>query len=93
MTKNDLIIAVSEDLGIRKGMAEQAVTLVVDAITAALARGERAQIAGLGAFTTTKRKKRVVRIPTSGQDVIVPAQRLVKFKPAQVLRDAVNKKR
>jgi integration host factor subunit beta len=51
--------------------AEQIVATIFDQITAALARGERVELRGFGAFTVKQRNARIGRNPRTGVTVQV----------------------
>ena len=63
MNKTELVAAVSEKSGISKKDAERVVAATFDIITAELAKGEKVQISGFGAFEVKEREARVGRNP------------------------------
>jgi integration host factor subunit beta len=69
---------------------KQAVGILIDAITGAMARGERAEIRGFGSFSTNLRKPRIGRNPKTGEKVEVPAKAVPYFKPGKEMREAVD---
>jgi DNA-binding protein HU-beta len=66
-----------------------AVDAVVDAITAALAKGEKISIAGFGNFEVRSRPARVGRNPAPAKRWIA-ASKAPAFKAAKGPKDAVN---
>ena len=58
MTKVELIAAVAENAGLSKKDAEQAVNATVEAITKALAEGDKVSLVGFGTFETRERPAR-----------------------------------
>ena len=50
MTKTELISSVASQANLSKKDAEKAVTSTIEAITAALAGGEKVQLVGFGTF-------------------------------------------
>lgn len=66
------------------------VSVILDAITARLAAGERIEIRGFGAFSLNSRPPRIGRNPKTGETVQVPAKMAVHFKPGKELRAKVN---
>jgi integration host factor subunit beta len=69
---------------------ELAVKLIVDQLSDALARGERIEIRGFGAFSLRTRKSRVGRNPRTGEPVDVLAKRIPYFCPGKELRERVD---
>jgi integration host factor subunit beta len=70
--------------------AEISVSLILDSITSALARGDRVEIRGFGSFALSYRPPRQSRNPASGDPVQVPAKYLPKFKVGKELRERVD---
>ena len=91
MNKAELINAVAEKASLSKKDTEAAVNATVDAITAALADGEKVQLVGFGAFEIKTRKARTGRNPKSGKEIKIPASKVPVFKAGKALKDAVAK--
>ena len=66
---------------------ERIVATVFNQITAALARGDRVELRGFGAFSTRARGGRAARNPRNGEPVAVPDKAVPHFKTGKVLRD------
>ena len=62
----------------------------LEAITDALAEGERVQLVGFGSFEVKARAERLGRNPQTGEAVAIPASKSPVFKAAKSLKDAVN---
>ncbi len=91
MTKSELIQILAErnpHLYMRD--VEKIVDTVFDEITAALARGDRVELRGFGAFSVKEREARVGRNPRTGESVQVEAKRLPFFKTGKGLRERLN---
>jgi integration host factor subunit beta len=69
---------------------ERIVTTIFDEIGAALARGDRVELRGFGAFSVKKRGSRVGRNPRTGEAVDVAAKRVPYFKTGKQLREMLN---
>ena len=91
MNKTELIAAVAERTGMTKKDTEQVVTCVFDAIAAALAEGEKVQLAGFGVFEAKEREARTGRNPKTGEAIEIPASRTPVFKARKGLKDKVAK--
>ncbi len=91
MTKSELIQRLAErnpHLYLRD--IEKIVETVFDEITGALARGDRVELRGFGAFSVKKRDSRTGRNPRTGEAVKVNAKRLPFFKTGKALRERLN---
>ncbi len=92
MNKTDLITAVSTKLDITKKDADKSINAFLDAITEALADGDKISIAGFGTFTVREREARIGKNPRTGEDVEIKACNIPSFKPGSALKEAVNTK-
>jgi integration host factor subunit beta len=91
MTKSDLIKRLAEahpHLFVRD--IERIVARVFEEISAALARGDRVELRGFGAFSVRSRGERVGRNPRTGDEVAVPNKVVPYFKTGKELRDRLN---
>ena len=93
MTKQDLIDQVAAETGLSKKDAGQAIDAVVDAISGALAKGEKVSLIGFGTFETRKRAAREGRNPQTGKAIKIPAKTVPVFRPGKALRERVASKR
>lgn len=91
MNKTELIAAASESTGLTKKDTERVINAAVDAITAALAKGEKVQVSGFGTFETRDRDARIGRNPHTKESIEIPATRVPAFKPSKALKDSVAK--
>ena len=89
MNKTELIEVVSLKLGDRRA-ASEAVEAVVDAITRAVAKGEKVGITGFGVFEKVDRAARTARNPTTGAAVKLKKTSIPKFRPGQGFKDIVS---
>ena len=65
---------------------------VFSTISDALAKGEKVDVTGFGKFETKERPERNGRNPQSGEQIVIPASIVAKFKPSKALKDKVNNK-
>jgi integration host factor subunit beta len=92
MTKSELIADLAAANPHLLGRdVEIIVGTIFDEITAALARGERVELRGFGAFTVKKRDARTGRNPRTGEAVPVDEKAVPFFKAGKELRERVNK--
>lgn len=69
---------------------ENIVTAILDEIGDALARGDRVELRGFGAFSTKDRPARTARNPRTGEKVEVGAKYVPFFKTGKEMRDRLN---
>lgn len=85
MNKTQLVEAVAAQAGLTKVAAKAAVEATVEAITAALKKGEATQLIGFGTFSVAKRAARVGKNPRTGAQVKIAAKKVVKFKASSAI--------
>lgn len=69
---------------------ERIVSTVFDEIISAMARGERVELRGFGAFSVKQRQARQGRNPRTGETVQVVEKHVPFFKTGKLLRDRLN---
>lgn len=69
---------------------ERIVNTVFDEIIDALAKGERVELRGFGAFSVKSREARMGRNPRTGASVAVEEKKVPFFKTGKLLRDRLN---
>ena len=69
---------------------ERIVNTIFDEITETMARGDRVELRGFGAFSVKKRDSRVGRNPRTGASVAVAEKHVPFFKTGKLLRDRLN---
>jgi integration host factor subunit beta len=67
-----------------------AVKLILQQMSDALAAGRRVEIRGFGSFSLHARPPRLARNPRTGAPVAIPARHSPHFKPGKELRQRVN---
>ena len=93
MTKSELIARLAEaNPHLFQRDVERIVATVFDEITVALARGDRVELRGFGAFSAKQRGARVGRNPRTGASVQVSAKCIPYFKSGKQLRERLNAK-
>lgn len=71
---------------------EKIVNTIFEEITSAMARGDRVELRGFGAFSVKKRDPRTGRNPRTGDAVDVDEKHVPFFKTGKLLRDRLNGK-
>ena len=91
MTKSELVQRLAEaNPHLYQRDVEAMVTAIFDEIAAALARGDRVELRGFGAFSVKRRDARVGRNPRTGDSVQVAEKHIPFFKTGKQLRDRLN---
>ena len=91
MTKSELIQRLAQrNPHLFQRDVERIVSTVFDEITEALARGDRVELRGFGAFSVKQRGARVGRNPRTGAAVEVEEKSVPFFKTGKELRDRLN---
>ena len=91
MNKTEIITTAAEATGLTKKDTERVINAAIDAITAALAKGEKVQIAGFGIFEVKERAARTGRNPLTKETIEIPASKAPAFKASKTLKDIVAK--
>ena len=82
-------LEISRELAERKDMpladAIKAVDGVIDIMKDAFKNGRNVYLRGLGSFVIKERKERTGRNPRTGEVIIIPARKEVKFNQSQSL--------
>ena len=91
MTKAELINAVAQKTELSKKDSEKAVVAVLDAISEALAAGEKVALVGFGTFEVKERAAREGINPRTKEKIEIPASKLPVFKAGKTLKEVVSK--
>jgi integration host factor subunit beta len=91
MTKSELIQRLAErNPHLYQRDVELIVSAIFDEISNALARGDRVELRGFGAFSVKRRDARVGRNPRTGDSVAVDEKHVPFFKTGKQLRERLN---
>ena len=94
MIKSELILRIAEsNPHLYQRDVENIVNAILDEITAALARGDRVELRGFGAFSVKNRAARAGRNPRTGDKVAVEEKVVPFFKTGKDMRDRLNQPR
>jgi DNA-binding protein HU-beta len=87
MTKSDIVNHLSKKLGTTKKLSTQ----FVDEFVSLAAKEAKKEfvIPGLGKLHVASRKRRKGRNPATGEEIIIPAKKVVKFRVSKAMSDAV----
>jgi DNA-binding protein HU-beta len=91
MKKADLVDVVAQQKNIPRPQVEATIDSLIEAVAEGLARGERIDLRGFGAFAVRDSAARTGRNPQTGESIQIAARRVPTFKAGKELRDRVNK--
>ncbi len=86
MVKRDIVNEVVNRTGLSKTKAEIAVEAVFETMKRSMEQGERIELRGFGVFNIRPRKTGIGRNPRTGEEVIIPPGKTVRFKPGKDLQ-------
>ena len=93
MIRSELIQKIAEEnQHLFQRDVERIVNTIFEEITEALARGQRVELRGFGAFSVKHRDARIGRNPRTGESVDVEAKTVPFFKTGKLLRNRLNGK-
>ena len=90
MNKTELLNAVAEKTGFSKARSDMVVSVFIEQVTNALARGHDVALIGFGTFSVSKRSGRRGRNPASGETIFIDARNQAVFKAGKKLRESIN---
>ena len=86
MIKQDIVGEVVNRTGLSKTKAKIAVEAVFETMKRSMEQGERIELRGFGVFNIRPRKTGIGRNPRTGQEVIIPPGKAVRFKSGKDLQ-------
>ena len=93
MIKSELVQRIaSQNPHLYQRDVENIVNAILGEIVAAMARGDRVELRGFGAFSVKRRDARIGRNPRTGDSVQVAEKHIPFFKTGKQLRDRLNGK-
>ena len=90
MNKSDLIEALSKDVGLPKGKAEEVAKTVFNTMANTLAKGDRVEIRGFGSFKIKNYDGYTGHNPKTGEPIKVKPKKLPFFKCSRELKERVD---
>ena len=90
LTKARLIDAIADANGCEKKCSSELIETMLEIIKRTLEQGEDVLVSGFGKFRVKHKRERRGRNPETGDDMMLPARRVVKFKCSGKLREMIN---
>lgn len=90
MTKAELVTQIAEKANITKASAERTLNAFLDSVQEVLVKEGKLTLTGFGTFAVETRMERKGRNPRTGDEITIPASKMVKFRPGKILKDSVK---
>ena len=90
MTKTELVAAAAKKSGLTQKDTDKALNALMEAVSEALANGDKVQLTGFGTFEVREKAAREGRNPRTGETISVPASKAPAFKAGASLKKAVK---
>ena len=90
LTKADLADAIYATMPVDKQKASDIVEDYIEIIKEMLAKDGKVMLSGFGSYEVKAKPPRRGRNPQTGDTITLRARKVVKFKPSQLLRKAIN---
>jgi integration host factor subunit alpha len=90
LTKADLADSIYATLPIDKQKASQIIEDYIEIIKDSLENDGKVMLSGFGSYEVKYKPPRRGRNPQTGDSITLRERRVVKFKPSQLLRKAIN---
>ena len=87
MTKRDIVIKISEELGVTQVIVAKVVDKLLQQVCDSVIRGEKVELRNFGVFKQKSRKARLGRNPKTGKEVPIPARKVACFKPGKIMKE------
>lgn len=93
MTKKKLILTIAQNHKMHPNNVRNVIQSFLDAMTEALAEGDRLEFRDFGVLQVVNRKPKIGRNPKNASVPIhIPARKAVKFTPGKKMRNQIQKK-
>lgn len=90
MTKADIVNEISKSTGIDRANVLDTIEKFMEVVKDSLSHGENVYLRGFGTMEVKTTKEKKARNINAGTTVVVPAQRIVKFKLSNQLKNRMN---
>jgi integration host factor subunit alpha len=90
LTKADIVEAVQAEISFTRHQSTNIVESLLETIKSNLASGEDVLVSGFGKFCVNEKRERRGRNPSTGEDHMISARKVVTFRCSWKLRERVN---
>jgi len=91
MTKVEMIKAIADEAKLSKKEVKSVLEALNTVVIKTLKKDKKVKLQGLGIFAVRDRKARIGRNPLTGEQIQIPAKRVVKFRVAKDVKTSVLK--
>jgi integration host factor subunit alpha len=91
LTKANIVENIQSEIGFTKNKSFEFVESLIKIIKKTLATGEDVLVSGFGKFCVNGKRQRRGRNPATGDDMMLPARKVVTFKCSGKLRRKINR--
>lgn len=85
MNKTDLVNEIAAKAGLNKTEAKAALDATLESIEQALANDDKVSLIGFGTFSISEKAEHYGINPRTKEKILIPARKVVKFKPSSDL--------
>ena len=89
MTQSQMVRELAESVGVTSKQAKQFVVSLADMAVRETKKNGVFIIPGIGRLVRQERKARLGRNPATGESIKIPAKKVVKFRVAKPVKDAI----
>lgn len=89
MTQTQLIKKIADTVGVNNKVAKQMLETFATTAVAETKKNGVFVLPGLGRLVRVERKARMGRNPATGESIKIPAKKVVKFRVAKAVKDAI----
>jgi integration host factor subunit alpha len=89
-TRNDLIEAVSNNIGLSLSESSKIIEGILEEILLNLEQDTDVKISSFGTFSVRHKNSRIGRNPKTGVEVPITARKVVTFHPSNILKTKIN---
>ena len=89
MTQSQMIKKLAESVGVPNKVAKAFTVAYADMAIAETKKSGVAVLPGIGRLVRVDRKARMGRNPATGESIKIPAKKVVKFRVAKAVKDAI----
>lgn len=90
MTKSDIVEKIHSKTGLNKKESSLLLESVLDILKDTLESGEKVKITNFGNFEIKLKNSRKGRNPQTSETIILPARKVMTFKPSSTLKTRIN---
>ena len=90
-TRKNLINIIYKNVGFSKNFSSKLIDNFFDTLTLEIIKSNKVKITNFGTFTVNHKKERVGRNPKTKVEAKISSRKVVKFKPAIILKNMSNK--